>query len=175
MRTTPILTALAATIIPVMAYINPRTLTSTAAYPDVTYSDECLDGLMSMAADAPYPPTEIIDWETQTQNLNLLATGGPCAIQTALPASLSSEWVSHQSEVMSWYTANEADISSVLAQCPTDVANSAGPCSTGVIGAQATGTGGSGGSKSKNSGPRETGMVAGVVAAAGFVGAVAML
>ena len=173
MHTTFMLTAVTASLVPAAAYLNPRTLTSTADYPDITYSDECLDGLMSMAADAPYPPSAILDWETQTQNLAVLATGGPCAIQTAIPSSLSSEWASYQSEVMSWYTANEGEISSVLAQCPTDVAASAGPCSTGVVAADATGS--SGGSKSKNSGPRETGIVAGVVAAAGFVGAVAML
>lgn len=173
MRAASVLTTLAVSLTPAAAYLNPRTLTSTAAYPDITYSDECLDGLMSMAADAPYPPSALLDWETQTQNLAVLATGGACALQTAIPASLTSEWSSYQSEVMSWYTANEGEISSALAQCPTDMAASAGPCTSGVVAADATG--GSDGSKSKNSGPRETGMIAGVVAAAGFVGAVAML
>jgi hypothetical protein len=142
-------------------------------------SGDCLNAILSLATIAPLPPSDIVSF-VETASITDV-----CAYSTRLPASLTGEWNSYESQVSSWYTAHSVEISSALASCPSDYSTSVGPCST-AINLASSGTGGSvtttaasgssgQGSPSKNVGPRETGFVAAAIAAAGFLGGIVAL
>ncbi|KAI0133005.1 infection structure specific protein [Xylariales sp. AK1849] len=110
----------------------------------------------------------------------------PCETPS-FTGSLSSEYSSYTSEVLVWYTSHSDELLSALASCTelSSYASQVPVCSSAASGASsvsasATTTSTSSASSgtatpSKNAAPRETGLVAAVVAAAGFIGAVAAL
>ncbi|RYO84651.1 hypothetical protein DL766_005659 [Monosporascus sp. MC13-8B] len=144
----------------------------------------CLDAIMEVAGSAPYPPDEIISVMTSFYMTATGVTDYQCGWQTALPGSLVDDWYSYQSEVMQWYSASSAELSSALSKCPAGYESSAGPCSSSISGlapvqegGPATATGeNDDGTPSRNGGPRDTGLVGvtGAVAA-GFLGILAAL
>ncbi|KAL0930623.1 infection structure specific protein [Colletotrichum truncatum] len=136
-------------------------------------ADSCLSALATVYANAPTPPPKIVSYE-----MTAAPQTDPCSV--TYPSELSAEYSSYTSAVISWVNANSASINSALSQCSTvtDFATEIASCSaTGKVGSKATGSasGGAAGSaaatKTPNAGPRETGMVGAVVAAAGLVGA----
>ncbi|KPM34419.1 hypothetical protein AK830_g12153 [Neonectria ditissima] len=142
-------------------------------------SPECQTAILSAYKDVPTPPSDIVSDLLEHPQTD------PCKFTT--PASLSKQYKSYSSEVMSWYSKNEDEISSALEECPalSDYTGIA-PCSTKGSGsdAKATGTDASatgadatatGDSKATSTGgaAHQTGMAVAVMAVAGAV--VAML
>ncbi|KAI1497479.1 hypothetical protein F5X99DRAFT_363088 [Biscogniauxia marginata] len=141
-----------------------------------------INDIMPLYADLPMPPDDL---------LSITMPADPCATPT-LTGSLSSELSSYTSEVLDWYSSNGAALESALASCTSlsayasevPVCSTAASTGAGTTAAgsssRATSTSGStasSGSASQtatpNAAPRETGFV--VAAAAGFLGAVAVL
>ncbi|KAK7420542.1 hypothetical protein QQX98_002741 [Neonectria punicea] len=86
-------------------------------------SPECQTAILSAYKDVPTPPSAIVS--------DLLEHPQTDACKFTTPASLSKEYKSYSSEVMSWYSKNEDEISSALEECPalSDYTGIA-PCST---------------------------------------------
>lgn len=106
---------------------------------DVTggISTECQTALLEVYSSLPSPPPEILSDAIENPQTD------PCSFST--PASLSEEYASYQSEVLSWYSENEDEIQSVLEECPilsqyatmvpvcpTDLGGAGGGSSTGT-------------------------------------------
>ncbi|KAF9874614.1 infection structure specific protein [Colletotrichum karsti] len=134
-------------------------------------ADPCLNALATVYANAPTPPAKVVSYE-----MTAPVQTNPCSV--TVPSDLSSDYASYTSAVLSWVDSNSASIASALSQCSTltDLTTEVPVCTAtgGSGGSKATGGAGgssSGGTKSPNAGPRETGVVAVVVAAAGIVGA----
>ncbi|CAK7243361.1 MAG: hypothetical protein STHCBS139747_004880 [Sporothrix thermara] len=139
---------------------------STAVPADVA----CLTDLASVYDTLPTQPPALISF-VMTASIT-----DPCAF--TLPASLSSELLSYESDVEDWYTSNSAAIASALSECPAYSSyaslSDGGDSLTGSysdVCATATG-GGSGGSDAKTTGTgasakTTTGAGAGAAAATG--------
>ncbi|KAH8694521.1 hypothetical protein BGZ61DRAFT_478128 [Ilyonectria robusta] len=148
-------------------------------------SDECQSAILDVYSDVPTPPAEIVsDLLDHPQT-------DPCHFST--PASLSKEYASYSSEVVSWYDKNKGALSSALSECPalSSYATGIDACETGSgsgsgskassdSGSEAKATGTSGSDKasatgsSSSSSPtgaasRQTGMAVAAMAVAGFV------
>ena len=173
MLTTLILASLTGTISAVAppAPIERNLLPRQTSLPDLSNNSQT--ALQSAYGSAPSPPPAI---ESAARDADA------CSLR--LPSSLSSNYSSYTSKVLSWYSANEDDISSALSKCP-ELSSFAGMlpvCSTALAGqdntsggstaTQTTGSGASaGGTTSTSSGeaaPRETGRTFAAVAALGF-------
>ncbi|KAK7421270.1 hypothetical protein QQZ08_010047 [Neonectria magnoliae] len=133
-------------------------------------SPECQTAVLSAYKDVPTPPSAIVS--------DLLEHPQTDACKFTTPASLSKEYKSYSSEVMSWYSKNEDEIASALEVCPalSDYTGIA-PCSTKkgsdakATGAEATATGDS---KADENGAasHQGGMAVAAVAVAGAVVAI---
>lgn len=146
-------------------------------------SDQCQSAILDVYSDVPTPPAEIVsDLLDHPQT-------DPCHFST--PASLSKEYASYSSEVVSWYDKNKGALSSALSECPalSSYATGIDACETGSgsgsksssdSGSEAKATGTSGSDKasatgsSSSSSPtgaasRQTGMAVAAMAVAGFV------
>ncbi|KAH6997357.1 hypothetical protein EDB80DRAFT_727714 [Ilyonectria destructans] len=153
-------------------------------------SEQCQSAILDIYSDVPTPPAAIVsDLLDHPQT-------DPCHFST--PASLSKEYASYSSEVVSWYDDNKKALSSALSECPalSSYATGIDACETGSSGsgsgsgsgsksssdsgseAKATGTSGSDkasatGSSSSSSptgaASHHTGMAAAAIAVAGFV------
>lgn len=99
-------------------------------------SPECQTAILSAYKDVPTPPSAIVS--------DLLDHPQTDACHFTTPASLSKQYKSYSSEVMSWYSKNENEISSALSVCPA-LSDYTGisPCSTkkGSSGSDAKATG----------------------------------
>ncbi|KAJ4142022.1 hypothetical protein NW754_014812 [Fusarium falciforme] len=71
---------------------------------------ECQEAIMEVYKTLPTPAPEIVKDLTEHPQTN------PCSFST--PASLSKEYASYSSEVLGWYSKNEAEIKSALEECP---------------------------------------------------------
>ncbi|KAK1993682.1 hypothetical protein LX36DRAFT_703344 [Colletotrichum falcatum] len=160
---------------------------------DIIAADPCLSVLNTVYANVPTPPPKVLSYEMTAPRQT-----DPCSF--TVPAEISAEYSSYTSEVISWASANSASIQSALSVCSTltDLSASVPVCTataggaatteaaeggdspaseTGTAaGSRATGTRSSSPSQvTPNAGPREKGMAAAAVVAAGFVGAAAFL
>ncbi|KAF7554248.1 hypothetical protein G7046_g6868 [Stylonectria norvegica] len=70
----------------------------------------CTSALLDVYSSVPTPPAAIVD------DIEKHPQTDPCSFST--PASLSKQYASYSSEVMSWYSKNEDKISSALSECP---------------------------------------------------------
>ncbi|KAF4465319.1 infection structure specific [Fusarium albosuccineum] len=73
-------------------------------------SAECQSAIMDIYETVPTPAPEIVKDLTENPQTD------PCNFKT--PASLSKEYASYSSEIVSWYSKNEDGISSALEECP---------------------------------------------------------
>jgi hypothetical protein len=91
---------------------------------------ECATALIGLVADVPLPDAEIQSWilsyaMTATTDLAAAAPTDFCPpYLTELPQSLSDNWASYSSEVLSWYSDKGDDLTSALSKCPADAARS---------------------------------------------------
>jgi hypothetical protein len=156
----------------------------------------CYASLLDAVRTVPTPAAELLDHDYE--NVDDICS-------YSFPNSLTSAFSSYESAVSSWYSAQSSVIDSALSACPeyssdwdyvtsfcgsatttttgtdTPASNAASATATGnsTTFTSVTGTATRGSATSTfataNAGPRETGFIAGVVAAAGFLGAVAAL
>lgn len=151
-----------------------RDLEARATATQTSIFDSCEQAILSAYSDVPTPPADII-----SDALNNPQTD-PCHFST--PASLSKEYKSYSSEIMSWYSDHSKDIADALSSCPTlsNYATIVPTCDKGSKNSEATATATSGSnsadstkssSSSEKTGAasRNAGMAAAAVAAAGFV------
>ncbi len=145
---------------------------------------KCSADFGGVYAAAPTPPPQIIAYAAVSPLTDWC--------QYSVPASLAELFTSYESAVSSWADVNVAQISSLANECPqyavitvvpscwhtasaSASATAAGGSSNGTATTGSTSAGATGASRSGNAGPRETGMVAAVMAVAGILGAVAAL
>jgi hypothetical protein len=103
-------------------------------------TEECQSAALDLLQTLPTPAPKI-----QSDIIANPQTGDPCSFST--PSSLSKEYASYSSELMSWYSDKEKDISSAISAC-SDLASLGGDmlnvCSTevpeGLAGSEATKT-----------------------------------
>ncbi|KAM0433882.1 hypothetical protein ACHAPT_003825 [Fusarium lateritium] len=86
---------------------------------------ECQEAIMEVYKTLPTPAPAIVKDLTEHPQTD------PCHFST--PASLSKEYASYSSEVLGWYSKNEAEIKSALDECPalSKYANAVPICSEG--------------------------------------------
>lgn len=174
------------TLLALLAATASATLHAGAALPQLhprqtasPDASKCQSDFMDVYASSPTPPPEILALE-QTNPLT-----DWCIY--SVPSSLSSTFKAYESAVSVWVDGHVSEIHAFASRCPSWAMVTITP-SCWEAAAKATPTGGAGaknataatssgaGSKpSTGAGPRETGMVAAVVAFAGVVGAVAAL
>lgn len=110
--------------------LQPR---QTATEPSVGgISTECQTALLDIYSSLPSPPAEILSDAVQNPQTD------PCSFST--PASLSKQYASYSSEVVSWYSQNQKEIGSVLSECPvlSQYATMVPVCETGAGSPKAT-------------------------------------
>ncbi|KAH6982373.1 hypothetical protein EDB80DRAFT_592866 [Ilyonectria destructans] len=144
-------------------------------------SDECQSAILDVYSDVPTPPAAIVSDLLENPQTD------PCSLHT--PASLSKEYASYSSEVVSWYDDNKDALSSALSECPalSSYATGINVCETGSgsgsgSGSDATATGTSGSdsasstsesnSDTTGAASHQSGMAMAAVAVAGFVVAI---
>ncbi|KAJ4313775.1 hypothetical protein N0V84_009236 [Fusarium piperis] len=90
---------------------------------------ECQEAIMEVYKTLPTPAPEIVKDLTEHPQTD------PCSFST--PASLSKEYASYSSEILGWYSKNEAEIKSALEECPalSKYADAVPICATGGAGA----------------------------------------
>ncbi|KAH6894716.1 hypothetical protein B0T10DRAFT_258917 [Thelonectria olida] len=143
--------------------------TATATSP----FDDCQLAIFSAYSDVPTPPSAIISDALEHPQTD------PCDFTT--PASLSKEYKSYSSEIMSWYTDHSKEIADAVSSCPSlsQYASIVPTCNkNGDSKATATATSGSKSadstkasddSEKTGAASHNTGMAAAAMAAAGFV------
>jgi hypothetical protein len=159
--------------------------TATASTNSTNACSSVLQGLATLITGLPIPTGDLSTY---------LATAAttltdPCHL--SVPSSIASAFSAYESSVVSFYSAHISQLNSALAACPSLTSLVANPvCSTSTAGvatptATATANGTSSASSSSshlqvvstagaNGDPRETGMVAAALVAAGLFGAVAV-
>lgn len=70
----------------------------------------CLSSLASLYSALPTPPPQLESWEMSATITDL------CDI--TVPASIAPAFSSYETEVLSWYSAHSAEVSSALSECP---------------------------------------------------------
>ncbi|KAK9420787.1 hypothetical protein SUNI508_00878 [Seiridium unicorne] len=199
---TPLVVAVAGLTSTAVATYHPEALRGLQNIkPGVAVRQEgvkCTASLVSLAASVPTPSPELSS--ALQQYVSTAAVTNPtavCAVTTAFPSSLSSQYSSYDSAVSSWYNKESSDIDALISSCSTESnvqtiasvvslfsaydsvcasATSSGASSSTGSATAPTGSGATSSTSSSTAGaPKQTGMVAGAMAAAGFIGAVAML
>ncbi|KAH7112654.1 hypothetical protein EDB81DRAFT_825940 [Dactylonectria macrodidyma] len=162
-----------------MAHPNMKREIEARATATSVLSDECQSSILDIYADVPTPPAAIASDLLENPQTD------PCNFHT--PASLSKEYASYSSEVVSWYDENKDALSSALSECPalSSYATGIDACETGSgsgLSSDATGTGTSGSdsasstsesnSDSTGAASHQSGMGMAAIAVAGFVVAI---
>ncbi|KAI0130506.1 hypothetical protein BJ170DRAFT_316981 [Xylariales sp. AK1849] len=186
------------------AAFEPRALGSLQDIkPGVAIRQEGASCTVSAASILSSVPTPSADLSSYIVSYAATATDvtQACAVTSNLPSSLQSAFSSYDSQVSSWYSAEKSDIDALVSSCSTDplaqtissvtsllnVYTASGcdaltgattgttkPTTTGTT--KSTTTGGIAASTSPSSaGAKPTGVYAGAAAAAGFLGAVALM
>ncbi|KAL2677309.1 hypothetical protein Neosp_011078 [[Neocosmospora] mangrovei] len=93
---------------------------------------ECQEAIMEVYKTLPTPAPEIVKDLTEHPQTD------PCSFST--PASLSKEYASYSSEILGWYSKNEAEIKSALEECPalSQYATAVPICSNAAAGGDKT-------------------------------------
>ncbi|KAF9768291.1 hypothetical protein IL306_014425 [Fusarium sp. DS 682] len=91
-------------------------------------SGECQTAILDVYKTLPTPPPAIVSDLTEHPQTD------PCSFST--PASLSKEYASYSSQILSWYGKNEDEIKSALSECPelSQYATAVPICATAALG-----------------------------------------
>jgi hypothetical protein len=94
-----------------------------------TFDTGCLTAILSVYSSAPTPPPEIASYESAHPQTD------PCSFST--PDSLSAQFSTYQSQVMSWFGAHSSELYAALSQCPiaTKFATAVPVCTNTAAGA----------------------------------------
>ncbi|KAJ4256790.1 hypothetical protein NW762_008886 [Fusarium torreyae] len=101
--------------------LQPRATDAASA---AGLSGECQSALLDIYKTIPTPAPKIVKDLTDNPQTD------PCSF--SVPASLSKDYSSYSSEIVSWYSKNEGEISSALKECPelSQYATAVPVCST---------------------------------------------
>ncbi|KAM0246088.1 hypothetical protein ACHAQJ_010340 [Trichoderma viride] len=143
--------------------------------PRATPNTKCATEVLSLVANLPTPPPALASQLVEHPQTD--------ACKIVVPSSLSADFSSYTAEVLSWYSSNEAEISSLASDCSIGSLTSMVPsCSNTAAVAAPTGKGSNStvptapsapkSTSSTAGGARETGMGFAVLAAAGLAAAV---
>ncbi|KAI1870980.1 hypothetical protein JX265_006020 [Neoarthrinium moseri] len=157
----------------------------------------CTASALSIAASIPTPTGELLSLlSSYAATADVTNPTQACEITAAIPSSLSSQYSSYDSAVSSWYDGESSNIADLISKCSSDplaqtISSAIGDLNaytaSGCSGLTATGTQsvqsetGSASSVPSTTTPATAGVpkptaaIAGAAAAAGFIGAVAML
>ncbi|KAK2688577.1 uncharacterized protein FRV6_06670 [Fusarium oxysporum] len=107
---------------------------------------ECQTAILDVYKTLPTPPPAIVSDLTKNPQTD------PCSFST--PASLSKDYASYSSQILSWYSKNEDEIKSALSECPelSQYATAVPVCATAALG----GKGGSGDATTTAEKPEKT-------------------
>ncbi|KAM0546016.1 hypothetical protein ACHAPJ_011030 [Fusarium lateritium] len=110
--------------------LQPRATDAASA---AGLSTECQSAMLDIYKTIPTPAPKIVEDLTENPQTD------PCHF--SVPASLSKDYASYSSEIVSWYSKNEGEISSALKECPelSQYATAVPVCSTAEAGAKKAG------------------------------------
>jgi hypothetical protein len=116
------------------AHIAARQTDATASFPG---NIGCATAALGLISSLPTPPPAIVSDAITNPQTN------PCSFTP--PSSLSSAYSVYSSELLSWASANEGELASVISECPeiSSYASMVPICSTAVEGALGSALGGS--------------------------------
>ncbi|TVY78024.1 hypothetical protein Focb16_v006466 [Fusarium oxysporum f. sp. cubense] len=116
---------------------------------------ECQTAILDVYKTLPTPPPAIVSDLTENPQTD------PCSFST--PASLSKDYASYSSQILSWYSKNEDEIKSALSECPelSQYATAVPVCATAALG----GKGGSGDATTTAEKPEKTSAAGGETSA----------
>jgi hypothetical protein len=91
-------------------------------------TEECQTAILDVYKTLPTPPPAIVSDLTENPQTD------PCSFST--PASLSKDYASYSSQILSWYSKNEGEIKSALSECPelSQYATAVPVCATAALG-----------------------------------------
>ncbi|KAG7418081.1 hypothetical protein Forpe1208_v005258 [Fusarium oxysporum f. sp. rapae] len=91
-------------------------------------TEECQTAILDVYKTLPTPPPAIVSDLTENPQTD------PCSFST--PASLSKDYASYSSQIISWYSKNEDEIKSALSECPelSQYATAVPICATAALG-----------------------------------------
>ncbi|KAF4419337.1 infection structure specific [Fusarium acutatum] len=91
-------------------------------------TEECQTAILDVYKTLPTPPPAIVSDLTENPQTD------PCSFST--PASLSKDYSSYSSQILSWYSKNEDEIKSALSECPelSQYATAVPVCATAALG-----------------------------------------
>ncbi|KAF5990288.1 hypothetical protein FBULB1_115 [Fusarium bulbicola] len=91
-------------------------------------TEECQTAILDVYKTLPTPPPAIVSDITENPQTD------PCSFST--PASLSKDYASYSSQILSWYSKNEDEIKSALSECPelSQYATAVPVCATAALG-----------------------------------------
>ncbi|KAI2640795.1 hypothetical protein GGS26DRAFT_177994 [Hypomontagnella submonticulosa] len=172
---------------------------SDFAIPTGTSPIECTTSLLSIITDIPTPPPKVESYLSQFASTADLTDPAVICEVTKVPESVSADYSSYDQAASSWFNKHNSEIDALASKCAgdeyvasIDQAVSAlniyiGNGCSGTLGAPGattttgTGSGSTAGASAASTSPstalaaRPTGIVAGAVAAAGVLGAAALL
>ncbi|XDG09970.1 hypothetical protein ABKA04_009585 [Annulohypoxylon sp. FPYF3050] len=152
--------------------VEVREAQSSSSDDDV--SSSCLSSAEAIITDAPMPNDNLISFFMSFANTaDFSNPSALCQLTAAVPSSLSADYSSYDQQASSWLSAKSSSITALASQC----ADSEGAASISqvVSALEIYVAEGCTSSVSKGLAARPTGLVAGAVAAAGVLGAAAVL
>ncbi|KAK8023642.1 hypothetical protein PG993_011708 [Apiospora rasikravindrae] len=179
------------------AHVVPR-------QPAESGSSDCAESAMKLFNELPQPTGALLSYYESATAAEMTGTAVPTnlgqvcasAASESIPSSLSAPLSSYESTLVGWYSSHTSDIAQLMSVCSADPILSSAEslldqitkepaCSsllasaTGALASPTASGSGAGAAQTstpaKAAAPKPTAMVAGAVAAAGFLGAVAML
>ncbi|KAI1397375.1 hypothetical protein F4819DRAFT_86386 [Hypoxylon fuscum] len=171
--------------------VEVRQAQSTATTTETAGSLECTASALSIITDAPTPPSNLVSYfESFVSTADLSNPSVLCQITQNIPQSVSSDYSSYDQQASSWFSKHSSEIQDLASKCGDNenaasvsqvvsaldaYAGASCTSSLGSLGASATGAANGGSSVSTALAARPTGIIAGAVAAAGFLGAAVAL
>ncbi|KAI2472370.1 hypothetical protein F4781DRAFT_383432 [Annulohypoxylon bovei var. microspora] len=147
--------------------------TSTSSS-DSDSDTQCASSAEAIITDAPTPPADLESYFVSfAATADLSNPSILCQITAGVPSSLSAEYSSYDQQASSWFSKHSSDIAGLVSKCAGE--EDAASVAQVVTALSAYAADGCSGSVSKARAARPTGMIAGAVAAAGVLGAAAVL
>ncbi|KAI1445290.1 hypothetical protein F5Y02DRAFT_386644 [Annulohypoxylon stygium] len=158
----------------VVVEVREAQSSSSSSSSDDDVSSACLSSAEAIITDAPTPNDNLISFFMSFANTaDFSNPSALCQLTAAVPSSLSADYSSYDQQASSWLSAKSSSITALASQC----ADSEGAASISqvVSALEIYVAEGCTSSVSKGLAARPTGLVAGAVAAAGVLGAAAVL
>ncbi|KAH9903913.1 hypothetical protein F4778DRAFT_72062 [Xylariomycetidae sp. FL2044] len=134
----------------------------------------CTSSAMELLTSLPTPTGELLSSLATVDTAQLTATTADCSFYSGLPESLKDDFVDYQSSLVDWFKSESSALNAFATSCADDSEVAQFTSAVNQI-ASVTGDSCATTETPNVAIARPTGLVAGAAAAAGFIGAVAML